>query len=129
MSKRMVALFIGLGVVFLMCTGMPACAQEDMTSLADDAFGERQRPPAGFVHDQHNEKVEIEECSVCHHVYQDGKKVEDESSEDEACSSCHPVKAQSNARPLMKAYHDLCKACHREKTGPVTCGECHAQKE
>jgi hypothetical protein len=126
MSKRIVALFTGLAVVFLIFTWMPAYTQEDMVSLADNAFRERQRPPAEFVHDQHNEKAEVEECNLCHHLYQNGVKVEDESSEDQECSACHKIKVEDNVRPLMKAYHDLCKGCHREKkAGPATCGECH----
>jgi hypothetical protein len=129
MSTRIVALLIGLGVVFLIFTWMPAYTQEDIETLADDAFGDRQRPPAEFVHDQHNDKGEIEECNICHHLYQNGEKVEDESSEDQACSACHKVKTENNVRPLMKGYHDLCKGCHREnKAGPATCGECHPRK-
>ncbi len=130
MSKRVVALFIGLGVALLMFTWIPAYAQEDMVSLADNAFRERQRPPSRFAHDQHNEKAEIEECNVCHHLYQSNVKVEDESSEDQECSSCHKVNTEDNVRPLMKAYHALCTGCHREKKlGPATCGECHSRKE
>ena len=126
MKKKTVALLIGMVVLACMLALMPVYSQEDMTSLKDDAFGEGQRPAAAFVHEDHNEKAEIEECNACHHVHKDGELVEDESSEDMGCSDCHNVKEGYPTRPLMKAYHDLCGGCHKEKgPGPITCGECH----
>jgi hypothetical protein len=125
MKKGAIALFTGMAVMCCMLALMPAYSQEDIIALADEAFGSKQRPPAVFAHEQHNEKAEIEDCSVCHHVYKDGEKVEDESSEDMGCSDCHHVKKGYPTRPLMKAYHNLCQGCHKEKKGPVTCGECH----
>lgn len=126
MKKKTVALFIGLAVLACMLAFMPAYSQEDMTMLKDDVFKDRQRPAAVFVHEEHNEKAEIEECNVCHHLYKDGRKIEDESSEDMGCADCHNVKKDFPTRPLMKAYHDRCQGCHKEmKSGPITCGECH----
>ena len=126
MRKRALALFVIVAGLVFSFAFTPAYSQEDITVLKDSAFKNRQRPAAVFVHEEHNEKAEIEECNVCHHLYQDGKKVEDESSEDMNCSECHKVKSGSLTRPLMKGYHDLCKSCHRaNKAGPVTCGECH----
>lgn len=126
MRKRVLALFVIVVGLILGFAFMPAYSQEDITALADKAFEDSQRPAAVFVHEEHNEKAEIEECNVCHHLYKYGKKVEDESSEDMGCSDCHKVKSGSPTRPFMKAYHDLCKSCHQaNKAGPVTCGECH----
>ncbi|MES0385964.1 MAG: PriCT-2 domain-containing protein, partial [Hyphomicrobium sp.] len=68
-------LFTGMAVLCCMLAFMPAYSQEDITTLADEAFGDKQRPPAVFAHEQHNEKAEIEECNVCHHVYKNGEKV------------------------------------------------------
>ena len=125
MKKEIVTLCLGTAFVTWMLAFLPAYSQEDITVLADEAFGKKQRPPAVFAHEDHNEKAEIEDCSICHHVYKDGQKVEDESSEDMSCSDCHNVKEKYPTRPLMKAYHDLCQGCHKETNGPVTCGECH----
>ncbi len=126
MRRRTGALIIGMAVLACIFTFMPAFSQYDMTHLADDAFGEKQRPPAVFNHDQHNEIAEIYECNVCHHKYQDGELLEYESSEDMECSDCHNVKEGYPNPPLMKAYHDLCQGCHEERgAGPITCGECH----
>ena len=126
MKKRTVALFVGLAVVVCMLAFVPAYSQEDITSLKDEAFGKGERPAAVFAHEDHNEKAEIEECNVCHHVYKDGEKVEDESSEDQRCSDCHQLKAQGRMPALMRAFHTNCKGCHLEKNaGPVMCGECH----
>jgi len=125
MKKEIVAIFLGAVFFTWMLAFLPAYSQEDIMILADEAFGNKQRPPAVFAHEDHNEKAEIEECNVCHHVYKNGEKVEDESSEDMGCSDCHNVKGGYPTRPLMKAYHNLCQGCHKEKKGPVTCGECH----
>jgi hypothetical protein len=78
----------------------------------------------------HNEKAQIGRLRrECHHVYQDGKLVEGESSEDQACADCHTLKAQGSQPGLRMAYHRQCKECHVEKKkGPVACGECHVKK-
>ena len=136
MRKRTPVLYIGMVVVVSMLTFVPTYSQEDMASLEDSGFKDRQRPAAIFAHDEHNEKAELEECNVCHHVYKDGKKIADESSEGQECSECHRLKAnEDNSIPLMKAYHDMCKGCHQrtkaegKKSGPLTCGECHPWKK
>jgi hypothetical protein len=126
MKKGTTTLFFGAMTVICMLAFVPAYSQEDIVVLKDEAFGKGQRPAAVFAHEDHNEKAEIEDCSVCHHVYKDGVKMEDESSEDSRCSDCHNVEKGFLTRPLMKAYHDLCQNCHKEnKAGPITCGECH----
>jgi len=103
-----------------------AYSQEDMTSVDSSVFKNPQRTPSIFRHDEHNEIAGIEECNQCHHVYDDGTLVEDESSEDQRCSDCHGLKPSGSTPALMKAYHTNCKECHlKEKKGPVMCGECH----
>ena len=123
---KITAALLGMAVLASMLCLVPAYGQEDIVSLEDSAFKDRQRPAAVFNHEEHNEKAEIEECDVCHHLYVDGEKVADESSEDQSCSDCHTVEGGGEAPALMKAYHNLCKDCHRENNkGPITCGECH----
>jgi hypothetical protein len=103
-----------------------AYSQEDMERVDNSVFKDPERPSALFRHDEHNENADLEDCSECHHIYEDGKKVEDESSEDQYCSDCHALKASGSIPALMKAFHMNCKGCHVEqKQGPVTCGECH----
>ena len=106
-----------------------AHSQEDMAYVDNDAFENPRRPPVVFRHDEHNELAEIEECSVCHHVYdEDGRLVEDESSEDQRCSDCHELEDSGKQPALMKAFHNNCKGCHQEKkNGPVMCGQCHVR--
>ncbi len=106
-----------------------AWSQEDLKAVSPDAFSAPQRPAAVFPHDAHNEKAKIENCNQCHHVYADGKLVEDESSEDRRCSDCHGLEDAGRQPGLMKAFHLNCKGCHQErKKGPVMCGECHARQ-
>ncbi|WP_176724182.1 acidic tetraheme cytochrome c3 TmcA [Desulfoplanes formicivorans] len=117
-------------VLMLAVLALPgmAMAQEDMTMIRSDAFEHHQRPAVRFVHDMHNEMAEIDDCSVCHHVYEDGKLLEGETSEDEPCSSCHPAQPESGELGLMRAFHKRCITCHDETgKGPLTCGGCHVK--
>jgi hypothetical protein len=105
---------------------VPGFSQEDMVAVDISPFEKPQRAPSLFTHDAHNEKASIDNCSECHHVYRDGKKVEDESSEGERCADCHGQKAQGRVPSLTNAFHANCKGCHLERQkGPVMCGQCH----
>ena len=114
-----------ISVLFL----LPAFSQEDMTVIEDGGFSKRQRPPAVFNHEAHNDDAGIEECNECHHVFdKSGNRVEDESSEDQRCSDCHALESKERQPGLMKAFHVNCKGCHLEKKkGPILCGECHVR--
>lgn len=121
-------LFILLALLFGGAVLMPAFSQEDMELIEDEGFSKRQRPPAVFRHDEHNEKAALEDCAECHHVYEDGKKLEDESSEDQSCSECHDEKGSGDMPGLRKAFHTNCKGCHlAQEKGPVMCGTCHVR--
>ena len=117
------------GVLALVAAVLAAgvlCAQEDMRVVDNDAFRAPQRPPSVFVHEAHNEAAEIWDCNVCHHVYEDGRLLADESSEDLRCSDCHSEEGGDGQPALMEAFHRQCKGCHeRQGKGPVMCGECH----
>ena len=126
MMKKNYIFFSILFAIFLIA---PAHAQEDMVVVEGDSFEDQRRPAAVFRHDDHNESAEIEECSECHHVYENGERVADESSEDQRCAECHTEKALDNQPGLRKAFHLNCKGCHQsKKQGPVMCGECHARR-
>ena len=120
--RVLTAIFFTAILVF----GIAAFSQEDVETVEDSAFTEHMRPPVPFKHEEHNEKAEIEDCNVCHHKYEDGKLLEDESSEDMECSECHTSEEDAYPISLVKAYHLNCKRCHLEnKKGPVMCAECH----
>ena len=124
MIKQAVILFgaLLLSAVLL----LTAYSQEDMTVVDNTVFPQPERQPAVFEHDDHNDAAGIEECQECHHIYEDGVLLEDESSEDQMCSECHDLKPAGSMPGLMKAFHINCKGCHQEmKKGPVMCGECH----
>ena len=121
---------IAAGLFGLMVGGWLAAAawsQDDMEVVPTHMFAQTRRPAAIFPHDSHNESAGIEECGVCHHVYnEDGTLAEGESSEDQACGDCHELDDAGRQPGLMKAYHLNCKGCHLEQAaGPVACGECH----
>jgi len=124
MKKRIAFILIApvlVGIFFL-----PVFSQEDMEVIDNSGFAIKQRPAVGFRHDEHNDLAGIEECNECHHVYEDGEKLEDESSEDQSCSECHEEISSEEQPGLRRAFHLNCKGCHLEnKKGPIMCGQCH----
>lgn len=110
---------------------MVVFAQEDpyVERLDTWAFESPRRPGAVFSHDDHIMDLD-DDCSICHHVYEDGELVPGESSEDYYCSDCHGTEpAPDNRMPLEAAYHNLCRDCHFDRgKGPVLCGECHLKE-
>jgi hypothetical protein len=118
---------IFMGFILFLFTAVVAFSDIELERLDNSVFEKPHRPGAVFEHDDHNEMAQIEDCFVCHHVYEDKKLVEDESSEDSLCSECHSQKVTpENSIPLDVAFHKRCKTCHFEANkGPVLCGECH----
>ncbi len=126
MTKRIA--IIGAAVLVSVLMLVSAYCQDDMTVVANDGFINPQRPEALFVHEDHNAAAEVDDCSVCHHVYEDGVKLEGESSEDMRCADCHGLERDGDTPSLMQAFHLNCKGCHEErKAGPIMCGECHVR--
>lgn len=119
----LIAASLLIGIVLSITT---VWSQEDMTVVDNAAFDNPQRTPSVFVHDEHNETAGIDDCAACHHVYEDGTLMEDESSEDQSCSECHDLKGSDGQPSLIKAFHTNCKGCHQaQEKGPIMCGECH----
>lgn len=108
----------------------PSDQSPELERLDNTVFNKTRRPGAVFSHDDHNEKAGLDDCAVCHHVYEEGILVADESSEDSLCSECHAlVPEPANRFSLSVAFHNRCRDCHFEsKKGPVLCGECHIKE-
>ena len=126
MKKSAVAMLASV----LICTFIfvKAYSQEDMMFVDNSVFPNPERPASIFRHEEHNEAAGIEECYECHHLYEDGQLVEDESSEDQSCSECHALEGSDGQPGLMEAFHLNCKGCHvKQQKGPVMCGECHVK--
>ncbi len=132
LSKLALWAFLGLLTALFIWPALfvgPALSQVSMTHIITDAFGEKQRPPSIFAHDEHNMKAQIKyDCWLCHHY--DGLNLDPEDdSVGIPCVDCHPVEAGPDVTPLMQAYHRQCQDCHLEKkAGPIACGECHIRK-
>ncbi len=115
--------------LLLISTGSLIWAQPDKIVLLG-----KTRPTVSFAHNRHVEAGL--ECKSCHHIYENGKNVLDESileegNKDIRCSTCHGSKSRLN---LEKAFHKQCAGCHmkyqteKKKTGPQYCGGCHVRK-
>ena len=105
---------------------LPAFSQENLKYIDNSGFIHKERPLVIFPHDTHNEMAQIEACEECHHVYENGIKLEDESSEEQSCSECHELEDSGSRPGLKKAFHKNCKGCHVvKKKGPIMCGTCH----
>jgi hypothetical protein len=92
------------------------------------------RPAVSLPHNRHVEAGLS--CKDCHHIYENGKNVLDESQLEEGnkalrCLACHGLKSRLTPE---KAFHNQCTGCHRKylmekkKTGPRYCGGCHVRK-
>ena len=126
MEKRALIIYTVITLIGFIFAVMSGYSQEDVTNVEDSAFEKKMRPAVPFLHDKHNETAGIDECNNCHHVYEDGKKIEDDSSEDQECSECHTLNKGDNPLSLVKVYHLQCKGCHqKKKAGPIMCSECH----
>lgn len=92
----------------------------------------------GSVYFSHTEHAEgyVDECSACHHDYQDGQNVWQEGQPVQKCSACHdPSKRKGKVRKLNIAYHKNCKGCHQKlaREGGTEapyrqCTDCHAKR-
>jgi hypothetical protein len=130
MKKRTLTASIILAALVSTIAVFSARSQEDVKFVTDSAFTSHMRPPVPFNHDKHNETAQIEDCGTCHHVYQDGKRVDGDASAGTLCSDCHTLKKGDNPMSLVRVYHLQCKGCHIEKkTGPVLCSECHPREK
>jgi hypothetical protein len=123
-------LIIVLAAVFAAgLTAFSGQAGQYLERLDTWAFESPRRPGSVFTHDDHMMFLD-DDCSICHHVYENGEKVPGESSEDYYCVDCHSLKpSPENAMPLEAAFHNLCRNCHFDRgKGPVLCGECHIKE-
>ena len=122
---------IFLLAISLFVAVISAYSQDEDAFFDKSVFENPQRTVSVFDHDNHNDAAGLEDdCSICHHLFENKQLIEGESSEDSPCSECHPLKkSEENSIPLRMAYHKKCKTCHfNSSKGPVLCGECHKKK-
>lgn len=128
---KKIILFTLVSLLGLLVTSASLHANEEgeMKHVDNSMFEKQVRPPAVFEHDAHNDAADIQDCAACHHLFEEGVLIEDESSEDQSCEECHRLDPSARIQPLMKVFHKRCKGCHLEKKiGPILCGECHKRK-
>lgn len=107
-------------------TFLSSAVANEGTMIDISGFHKTKRPMVMFSHDNHNEKAELDECNICHHVYENNQLIADESSEDQTCFDCHNAEVKDAPFSLITAFHNRCKGCHLQlKKGPFLCAECH----
>lgn len=127
---RLLTLLIPLLVLF--GVSMTFGQEDELTLDNADAYVKKNRAAVTFPHEVHMNDIE---CLTCHHEYEDGENVLDESTLEEGnpdirCSACHTADADIT---IKQAYHRQCMGCHRnlrkagDATGPELCGECHVK--
>ncbi len=100
-----------------------------ITIDAMKVFGDLERPAVSFLHDRHTEALSPkgQDCSVCH-------LKETDSRGQERLSIKFKRLQDTDRNEVMSIYHNNCIQCHTdvasegEKSGPLTCGECHRKK-
>jgi hypothetical protein len=100
--------------------------------------------PVRLTHEKHIKDYKIA-CKDCHHVYEEGENIWDETMPVAKCETCHnepTVKGETKLPPEEKkknlkwAFHENCRTCHKalkkenpETQAPVTCGKCHKKSD
>lgn len=129
-SPLVVLLFWGMAC--LMLTSCSASMADSKTGTPGvifidscAAFGDLERPTVAFPHDLHTAALSSldDVCGRCHGTVGEGK-----------LSFKYLGTEKADKQTLVNRYHDDCVGCHRdtakagEKSGPVTCGECHTRQ-
>jgi c(7)-type cytochrome triheme protein len=124
-----------IALAFILTAGSSLMAQSDRMILdSSKGLAGKKRPPVPFPHNLHVEAGLS--CKDCHHLYEKGENVLDESTLEEGnkeiqCSTCHGLKSRLT---LEQAYHGQCMGCHKKplkeqkKAPPRYCGGCHVRR-
>ena len=117
-------------------------ARADMITIDTlKVFGYLEKPAVVFLHDAHTEalKKKDKDCSVCHLSQEKSNKIP--GTFKAAVEGIDPLspkfkRLEDTARKeVMDVYHTFCISCHTDmtaegdKSGPVTCGECHKETD
>lgn len=122
------------GLIFLTAGASMAVEVPDDVKIENKGYKKDRKGPVNLSHKAHTEDYAAA-CTDCHHDYQDGKNVWQESDPVKKCAECHdPQEKQEKAYKLRNAYHRNCKICHRDKVkagesedAPYRkCTACHA---
>jgi len=117
---------IPVALIFFLLIVLKPCLADETDYIDNSVYPDPTQSRVYFIHDSHNEAAELDDCSICHHLYEDGVLIESESSEDMPCVDCHSPKMFDKEINLTTAFHKNCKGCHiKEKKGPIMCGDCH----
>ena len=148
--RRWAGFLITVAIISMCSIGVQGIAElsENVEKRADvvtidtmKIFGDLERPEVAFLHDLHTDALEKmkKDCSTCH---LSGKNFE--IIPDTLRAAVEGIDRMSpkfkrlrdmGRQEVMDIYHTNCIECHTnmladgEKSGPVTCGECHKEDE
>jgi hypothetical protein len=103
-------------LLLLIVTGLTPAVENKGADQLELYGGKRGKIP--FPHHQH--QTVLEDCSICHDIFPQEKGV------------IEKLKTEGKLKP-KQVMNKLCTACHKEKkragekTGPVTCKDCHVK--
>jgi len=87
------------------------------------------RQQMGFDYSLHyrHETENNNDCSLCHHVYDEEKKgLVYVKGQETSCRFCHLPQVVNNVPSMRQVSHQYCVSCHLEKDkGPKNCAGCH----
>lgn len=76
-----------------------------------------------FSHESHSQEYKVA-CTVCHHVYENGKNIWNEGMPIQKCSECHDASVLEGRKDLAAGFqlrssldHPSCALCHRAGKG------------
>lgn len=135
MARKLIALsFLTVLAALFLALGSVGAQDAIITLKNTKMFETLERPPVLFPHEKHAKLYQ--DCVQCHHdnEHKAGKTETVWSGDGQPCSQCHKREQVDKRLPLRTAFHENCTGCHHalskegsDRSGPVTCGECHVR--
>jgi hypothetical protein len=146
MKKKILFLVIGMSLLFLVFNGLKGVYSTEGPAAPKEVQPIKEIEPENKIGIAHTEIFGILERPQV--IFDHQKHVDTLKKEQQGCDTCHPLDEwkkllfdfpkelkKKDKTSVMNAYHDECIGCHKkrdkenkEKTGPVTCGDCHKKE-
>jgi hypothetical protein len=124
------------GFVFLTVEVLTAADAPMNLKIENKGYNRDKKGAVILSHFKHSADYKIA-CTQCHHDYQEGENVWQNSDPVKKCIECHnPLRKVGKIMKLQNAYHKNCKDCHKaylKDHGAANiplkkCSDCHLKK-